>query len=88
MTTNTELTDFMNFQVLLNDEEKLVRATARQFVNAEVLPIIEEHALQETFPGHLVPKMAELGFFGANLPEEYGCAGLSNVAYEIGRAHV
>src|SRR5207247_1367005 len=35
------------------------------------------------FPKHLVPQMAELGLFGANLPEEYGCAGLDHVAYGL-----
>src|SRR5262249_10305555 len=35
------------------------------------------------FPKQLIPSMAELGFFGANLPEEYGCAGLNNVAYGL-----
>src|SRR5207245_3818156 len=35
------------------------------------------------FPKHLVPQMAELGLFGANLPEQYGCAGLNNVAYGL-----
>ncbi|HEX8960146.1 MAG TPA: acyl-CoA dehydrogenase family protein [Geobacteraceae bacterium] len=79
----TELTDYMGFQGLLTDEEKLVRETARQFVNDEVLPIIEEHALNETFPSHLIGKMGELGFYGPNLPEKYGCAGLSNVAYGL-----
>lgn len=83
MGTTTELTDYMGFQGLLTDEEKLVRETARQFVNEEVLPIIEEHALNETFPSHLIGKMGELGFYGPNLPEKYGCAGLSNVAYGL-----
>jgi len=83
MSYTNELTDYMGFQGLLSDEEKLVRETARQFVNEEVLPIIEEHALNETFPSHLIPKMGELGFYGPNLPEKYGCAGLSNVAYGL-----
>ena len=83
MATRTELTDYMGFQGLLTDEEKLVRETARKFVNEEVLPIIEEHAQKETFPHHLIKKMGELGFFGPNLPENYGCAGLSNVAYGL-----
>ncbi|GLI39301.1 acyl-CoA dehydrogenase family protein [Geobacter hydrogenophilus] len=83
MSVTTELTDYMGFQGLLTDEEKLVRETARKFVNDEVLPIIEEHALNETFPSHLIPKMGELGFYGPNLPEKYGCAGLSNVAYGL-----
>ena len=83
MTMTTELTDYMNFQDLLDDEERLVRETARTFVNQHVLPIIDQHAQQETFPGHLVPIMGEMGFFGPTLPEEYGGAGLSNVAYGL-----
>lgn len=83
MSYTADLTDYMGFQGLLTDEEKLVRETARQFVNEEVLPIIEEHALNETFPSHLIKKMGELGFYGPNLPEKYGCAGLSNVAYGL-----
>ncbi|WP_419176921.1 acyl-CoA dehydrogenase family protein [Desulfosediminicola sp.] len=78
-----ELTDYMGFQGLLDDEEKLVRETARTFVNEQVLPIIDEHAQNETFPQHLVPIMGEMGFFGPSLPVEYGCAGLSNVAYGL-----
>lgn len=78
-----ELTDYMNFQDMLDDEEKLVRQTARTFVNEKVMPIIDEHAQQEKFPAHLVAEMGELGFFGPTLPEEYGCAGLSNVAYGL-----
>ena len=83
MNSVTELTDYMNFQSLLDDEERLVRETARQFVNEKVIPIIDEHAQNETFPRHLVPEMGEMGFFGPSLPEEYGCAGLSNVAYGL-----
>jgi len=78
-----ELTDYMNFQELLDDEERLVRETARTFVNDHVLPIIDKHAQEESFPLHLVPLMGELGFFGPTLPEKYGCAGLSNVAYGL-----
>jgi glutaryl-CoA dehydrogenase len=83
MSATTELTDYMGFQGVLTDEENLVRETARRFVNDEVLPIIEEHAMNETFPGHLISKMGELGFYGPNLPEKYGCVGLSNVAYGL-----
>jgi glutaryl-CoA dehydrogenase len=83
MSTRLDLTDYMGFQGLLSDEEKLVRETGRQFVNEQVLPIIEEHARNETFPADLVRPMGELGFFGPNLPEKYGCAGLSNVAYGL-----
>ena len=72
--------DFLEVDSLLNDDERLVRKTAREFVDREVLPIIEKHNREATFPMHLVPQMAELGFFGANL-SGYGCAGMSNVAY-------
>ena len=74
--------DFIDFDSQLNDEEKLVRRTARQFVDNEIIPIIEKHNRGATFPMQLVPQLAELGFFGANL-HGYGCAGMSNVAYGL-----
>src|ERR1700691_2592102 len=74
--------DYIDFDSQLNDEEKLVRRTARQFVENEVVPIIEKHSREGTFPHHLVPQLGELGFFGANL-QGYGCAGMSNVAYGL-----
>ena len=74
--------DFIEFDSLLNDEERLVRQTARQFVDEQILPIIEKHNREATFPMHLVPQLGELGFFGANL-HGYGCAGMSNVAYGL-----
>ncbi len=83
MSNTTELTDYMGFQSLLTAEEKLVRETARQFVNDQILPIIDEHAQNESFPVHLIKTMGEMGFYGSNLPEEYSCAGLSNVAYGL-----
>jgi glutaryl-CoA dehydrogenase len=79
----THITDFMGLEGLLTGEERMIRETARKFVNAEVLPIIEQHAQDQTFPRHLVPKMAELGFFGPSLPEEFGCMGVSSVAYGL-----
>jgi glutaryl-CoA dehydrogenase len=74
--------DFIEFDSLLNDEEKLVRQTARQFVDNEVLPIIVKHNREGTFPAQLVPQLAALGFFGANL-KGYGCAGMANVPYGL-----
>lgn len=75
--------DFYHLDDLLTEEDLLVRDTVRRFVREEVDPIIEDHFEAGTFPSTLVPKMAELGLFGANLPEEYGCAGMSNVAYGL-----
>jgi glutaryl-CoA dehydrogenase len=74
--------DFLNFDSLLSPEERLARQTARQFVDEEILPIIEQHNRQGQFPAKLVPKMAELGLLGANL-KGYGCAGMSNVEYGL-----
>src|SRR6202795_61998 len=74
--------DFIDFDSQLNDEEKLVRQTARRFVDNEIIPVIEKHSREGTFPEHLVPQLGELGFFGANL-QGYGCAGMSNVAYGL-----
>ncbi|MBU1565073.1 MAG: acyl-CoA dehydrogenase family protein [Proteobacteria bacterium] len=83
MSLTTEMTDYMALRGLLSDEEKLVQQTARDFVNREVIPIIDSYAQEEKFPAHLVKVMGNLGFLGPTLPEEYGCAGLSNVAYGI-----
>jgi len=74
--------DFLDFDSLLNDEERLARGTARQFVDEQVLPIIEKCNRDAKFPMELVPQLGELGFFGANL-EGYGCAQMSNVAYGL-----
>jgi glutaryl-CoA dehydrogenase len=57
---SSDLTDFMGFEDLLTDEERMVRRQAREFVNAEVLPVIEKHAQDQTFPRHLVRPMYEL----------------------------
>jgi glutaryl-CoA dehydrogenase len=75
--------DFFRIDDLLSDEERMVRDTVRRFVRERVDPVIEDHFEAGTFPIDLVRPMAELGLFGANLPEEYGCAGMNNVAYGL-----
>ena len=75
--------DFYNIDSLLGEEEIAVRDSVRRFVDDNVLPIIGEHYVEGRFPKQIVPGLAELGVFGANLPEEYGCAGLNNVAYGL-----
>ena len=74
--------DFLDFDSLLSDEEKLARQTARQFVDDQIMPIIEQYNREGRFPVQLVPQMAELGLFGASL-KGYGCAGMSNVEYGL-----
>ncbi len=76
-------TDFFNIEELLSDEEKLIRDVSREFVEKEVTPIISEHFEKATFPDHLVPRLGELGYLGANLPQQYGGAGINNVAYGL-----
>ena len=74
--------DFLDFDSLLSDDEKLARKSVRQFVDEQVLPIIAQHDREGTFPMNLVPEMARLGLFGANL-QGYGCAEMSNVEYGV-----
>ncbi|MDQ1265007.1 MAG: glutaryl-CoA dehydrogenase [Bacteroidota bacterium] len=75
--------DYYNINELLTEEEILIRDTVRDFVNTEVLPIIENHYIEGTFPMELVPKMAALGLFGVTLPESYGGAGASYTSYGL-----
>jgi glutaryl-CoA dehydrogenase len=75
--------DFYNIDSVLSEEERAVRDSVRSFVDGSVLPVIGDAYVQGRFPKELIPEMGELGVFGANLPEEYGCAGLNNVAYGL-----
>ncbi len=83
MAVKSKAVDYYDIDSLLSDEEKMVRNTIREFVDDKVIPVIEEHNRNGTFPMDLVSQMAELGVFGANLPEEYGCANMNNVAYGL-----
>jgi glutaryl-CoA dehydrogenase len=74
--------DFLNLDAGFSEDELLVRRTARDFVEDNIIPIIEDCFREGRFPRELVPLMGELGFFGANL-EGYGCAGMSNVEYGL-----
>jgi glutaryl-CoA dehydrogenase len=74
--------DFIEFDTLLTDDERLVRETARRFIEDNLIPIIEDCNRAGRFPRELVKPMADLGFFGASL-EGYGCAGMSNVEYGL-----
>lgn len=74
--------DFLHLDASLTEEELLVRRTARDFVDANVAPIVEGCFREGRFPRELIPLMGQLGFYGANL-EGYGCAGMSNVEYGL-----
>ncbi len=75
--------DFYRIDDLLTDEERMVRDTVRRFVDERVIPIIDKHFEDATFPKELIPQLAELGLLGGTLPEEYGCANMNNVAYGL-----
>src|ERR671939_1597332 len=74
----------------LSDEQRLIRDTAREFTDKEVVPRARENARNEHFDTELVRKIADQGYLGAIIPREYGGAGLDYVTYglvveEIGR---
>jgi glutaryl-CoA dehydrogenase len=74
--------DFYDIAALLSDDERLIRATVARFVDREVTPIMAECFAAERFPAELVPRLAELGLFGATI-DGYGCAGLGHTAYGL-----
>jgi glutaryl-CoA dehydrogenase len=74
--------DFIQFDKLLSDDELIVRASTRAFVEDNLIPIIEQCNRDGRFPRELVRSMGKLGFFGATL-EGYGCVGVNNVEYGL-----
>ena len=75
--------DYFNIESLLSEDEKMIRDSIREFVSAEIIPIIEKYNREGQFPEQLVEKMAELGLFGVTLPQKYSCAELNNVSYGL-----
>jgi glutaryl-CoA dehydrogenase len=75
--------DYFNTDALLSEEEILIRDSVREFVSAEIIPVIEQYNREGKFPMELISKMAEMNLLGSNLPEKYGCAGMNNVAYGL-----
>jgi len=74
--------DYFCVDSLFSEEELMVRRTARRFAEERIAPLIRDCYRDARFPAELIPEMAELGFYGANL-EGYGCAGMSNVEYGL-----
>jgi len=74
--------DFIEFDSLLSEDERLVRDNTRKFIEENLIPIIEECNREGRFPRELVKPMGEMGLFGASL-KGYGCAGMSNVEYGL-----
>src|SRR5436189_4504382 len=75
----------------LTDEQRLIRETAREFADREIVPRARENDRNERFDRALVRKLGEMGYLGAPVAEEYGGRSLDYVSYglvveEIGRA--
>ena len=67
--------DYLNLSSLLDENECIVQQSTREFVNKEIIPIIEEYFEAGTFPDKLIPKIADMGFFGINLPKKRDVVG-------------
>src|SRR5215471_17927299 len=78
-----KLEDFFGLEDSLADDERLAMRSVRDFINLEVKPIISAAYEDGEFPRHLISKLGNLGVLGANLPSDYGCAGMNNVAYGL-----
>jgi butyryl-CoA dehydrogenase len=74
-------TDTMDFS--LNDHQKLIRDTVRQFMEAEVRPFVKEMEKAEKFPAETIQKLGEMGCCGMLVPEEWGGPGLDTVSYAL-----
>ena len=75
--------DYYNILDLCTPEERLVQRTARDFLDANAMPHASRWWEEETFPAELGPELGRMGYLGANLPAEYGAAGVSNAAYGL-----
>ena len=82
ITASFQELDLYDVNDLLTDEERMVRDMVRRFVDDEVLPSIEEHHRDATFPREKLKTMGELGLYGPSL-KGYGCPGLSNISYGL-----
>jgi alkylation response protein AidB-like acyl-CoA dehydrogenase len=67
----------------LNDHQKLIRDTVRQFMEAEVRPSVKQRDREERFPAEEIKKLAELGCCGMMIPEEWGGPGLDTLSYVL-----
>ena len=74
--------NYMDFDRLLTDEEKMIRDTVRDFAEKEIIPTLQEANRKEEFPAHLIPRFAELGLLGSTI-QGYDCPGLGQVAYGL-----
>ncbi len=67
----------------LTDEQVMIRNLAREFADSEIAPRAEHFDKHKEFPYEIVAKLADLGFLGLPVPEEYGGAGADTVSYAV-----
>lgn len=75
--------DYYAIDELLDDDHKMAREAVREWVKAEVSPIIEDYANRAACPTHLFKGLADIGAYGPSLPEKYGCGGMDEIAYGV-----
>ena len=75
--------DYYHVSDQFTDEERQTQAAVREFLNAEALPHVAGWWERAEFPSQLVPRLAELGLIGANMPAEYGASGVGSLAYGL-----
>ena len=75
--------DYLDISSNFSEDEIMIQHSVRDFVDNEVMPIIDEHFKEATFPNELIPQFSGMNLLGVNLPEEYGCGGMSHVAYGL-----
>ena len=75
--------DYLDLDEQLSEDERMVRDAVRDWVSRRYLPLVMEHFEAGTFPHEVTPELADLGVFGPTVPEQYGGAGLNNVAYGL-----
>ena len=84
MTTDLfQAPDYYMMDDLLNEEHKMVRDAARDWVKKCISPIIENACEKAEFPKQIVSGLGEIGAFGPYIPEEYGGAGLDQISYGL-----
>lgn len=76
-------TDFFRIDELYTEEELMVRNSVREFVDEQIVPIIEEHYMKGTFPMELTEKLGNMGMFGIKTSEKYGGAGANYTTYGL-----
>ena len=75
--------DYLDIYNNLEENEVMVQKSTRDFVDKSILPIIEQHFEDGTFPSELITQLAQMGFLGINLPKKDGCSGLNNIIYGL-----